>query len=215
LPVFSFGARQGLQVLHARLNHHLTGGTPPLSATGVHPVKLMLLDVPQQRFGKIRDFQRPFKQIFNHKVSHLALIGYGHELITVNFKAEKKDSVKFMDEKISLDAIGAYGDAYADKISKSFFSSRNKISGTEILSLSKIRQVNMFVIRELLLTWRDESRRLRSPYFDYDDAEVKQALNTLMVALSKHISVPEEYFVPLLKKAVRQTLLVIFNPYDF
>lgn len=120
-----------------------------------------------------------------------------------------------MDEKISLEAIGAYGDAYADKISKSFFSSRNSISGAEILSLCNVPQINMFVVRELMLTWREETKKLKSPYFDYEDAEVKEALNNFMTVLSNHISVSEEYFVPLLKKAVRQTLLVIFNPYDF
>ncbi len=137
------------------------------------------------------------------------------ELITVNFKPEKKFLFKYMDEKISLDAIGAYGDAYADKVSKTFFSSRNRISGSEILSLCRIPQVNMFVVRELLLVWREEVKKLKSPYFDYDDADVKECLDNFMAVLSKHISVTEEYFVPLLKKAVRQTLLLIFNPYDF
>ncbi|MEX2230744.1 MAG: hypothetical protein WD824_01180 [Cyclobacteriaceae bacterium] len=120
-----------------------------------------------------------------------------------------------MDEKISLKAIAAYGDAYADKVSKSFFSSKNKISGAEILSLCNVPQVNMFVIRELLLTWKDETKKIKSPYFDYDHPEVQEVLNSLMTVLSNHISVGQEYFVPLLKKAVRQTLLVIFNPYDF
>lgn len=120
-----------------------------------------------------------------------------------------------MDEKISLEAIAAYGDAYADKIAKSFFSSKNKISGKEILTLSSVSQVNMFVIRELLVAWREETKRIKSPYFDYDHPEVKEALDNLMSVLSNHISVEQDYFVPLLKKAVRQTLLVIFNPYDF
>lgn len=120
-----------------------------------------------------------------------------------------------MDEKISLEAVAVYGDAYADKISKSFFFSKNKITGAEILSLCNVPQVNMFVIRELLLTWREETKKLKSPYFDYDHAEVKDVLNNFMTVLSNHISVDQEYFLPLLKKAVRQTLLVIFNPYDF
>ncbi|HEX8037794.1 MAG TPA: hypothetical protein VF490_01525, partial [Chryseosolibacter sp.] len=110
-----------------------------------------------------------------------------------------------MDEKISLDAIAAYGDAYADKISKSFFSTKNKISGEEILSLSSVSQVNMFVIRELLLTWREETKKIKSPYFDYQNSEVREALDNFMAIVSKHISVSEEYFLPLLKKAVRQT----------
>ena len=120
-----------------------------------------------------------------------------------------------MDEKISLEAIAAYGDAYADKVSKSFFSSKNRISGAEILSLCSVPQINMFVIRELLLSWQDETKKIKSPYFDYEHADVKAALDNFMTVLSNHISVSEEYFVPLLKKAVRQTLLVIFNPYDF
>ncbi|MGC1243205.1 MAG: hypothetical protein WA874_16560 [Chryseosolibacter sp.] len=120
-----------------------------------------------------------------------------------------------MDEKISLEAIGAYADAYADKVSKSFFSSKNKINGSEILSLCNVPQINLFVVRELLLTWREETKKLKSPYFDYEDAEVKEALHHFMTILSNRISVGEEYFVPLLRKAVRQTLLVIFNPYDF
>ena len=137
------------------------------------------------------------------------------EVITVNFKPLNKDIINSMDEKISLEAIAAYGDTYADKVSKSFFSSKNKISGAEILSLCNVAQVNLFVARELLLTWREETEKIKSPYFDYDDADVKDALNHFMTVLSNHISVGEEYFVPLLKKAVRQTLLVIFNPYDF
>jgi hypothetical protein len=120
-----------------------------------------------------------------------------------------------MDEKISLEAIAAYGDAYANKISKTFFSAKNRISGPEILKLSNVPQVNLFVVRELLLTWKDEARKLRSPYFDYEHAEVRDALANVMTTLSNHISVSEEHFTPMLKKAVRQTLLVIFNPYDF
>lgn len=142
-------------------------------------------------------------------------LGMDIAVITVNFKAENKDTIKNMDEKISLDAIAAYGDAYAEKISKHFFTGKNKITGPEILQLSDVPQVNMFVVRELLLTWKDETRKIKSPYFDYEQPDVKEALSNFMTVLSNNISVSEEYFVPLLKKAVRQTLLVIFNPYDF
>ncbi len=120
-----------------------------------------------------------------------------------------------MDEKISLDAIAAYGDAYADKVSEDFFSSKDRITGPEILKLTSVPQVNMFVIRELLLAWKEQTARMRSPYFDYDDLEVKESLGNLMTVLSNHIAVSRQDFDPLLKKAVRQSLLLIFNPYDF
>ncbi len=136
-------------------------------------------------------------------------------VISVNFRAPIKHTFTNMDEKISLDAIAAYGDSYAEKVSKSFFSSRNTISGPEILKLSNVSQVNMFAVRELMHAWKDEAIKMRSPYFNYEHPDVKDALNNLMAVLSNNISVNEELFLPLLKKAVRQTLLVIFNPYDF
>lgn len=120
-----------------------------------------------------------------------------------------------MDEKISLDAIAVYGNSYSDKVLDGFFSSKEKISGSEILSLCNVKQVNLFVIRELFKTWREETEKQKSPYFDYAHPEVKDALATFMSVLSNHISIDRSNFSLLLKKAVSQTLLLIFDPYDF
>jgi hypothetical protein len=120
-----------------------------------------------------------------------------------------------MDERISLEAIAQYSDAYADKILKGFFSSKEKITGSEILSLCNIHQVNLFIVSELFKSWREENKKLRSPYFDYDHPEVKEAMENFMTLLSKNISISQSHFAPLLRKAVNQTLLVVFDPYDF
>ncbi len=120
-----------------------------------------------------------------------------------------------MDEKISLEAIALYGDAYADKVLKGFFSTKEKITGPEILSLCNVQQINLFVVRELFKSWKEETKKLKSQYFDYDNPEVKEALESLMSMLSKNISIDQANFTPLLKKAVSQTLLVVFDPYDF
>jgi hypothetical protein len=120
-----------------------------------------------------------------------------------------------MDEKISLDAIAHYGGAYADKLINGFFSGKQKISGKEILSLSPIPQVNLFVIRELFKAWRMETGKQKSIYFDNDHPDVTEALSNYMGVLSNHISIDKAHFAPLLKKAVNETLLVIFDPYDF
>ena len=120
-----------------------------------------------------------------------------------------------MDEKISLEAIEQYSDTYADKVLKGFFSTKEKITGSEILSLCNIQQVNLFVVSELFKNWREENKKLRSQYFDYDHPDVKEAMENLMTLLSKNISIDRAHFTPLLKKAVNQTLLVVFDPYDF
>lgn len=120
-----------------------------------------------------------------------------------------------MDEKISLKAITEYADVYADKVLERFFSDKDKITGSELLKLCNIQQVNLFVVRELFRSWKEDTRKMQSPYFDYEAAEVKEALETLMKLLSQHISIGRAHFAPLLKKAVGQVLLVVFDPYDF
>ncbi|MEO5976736.1 MAG: hypothetical protein ABIS36_11595 [Chryseolinea sp.] len=120
-----------------------------------------------------------------------------------------------MDEKISLEAITQYAEAYSDKVLEGFFSKKEQITGQEILSLCNVQQVNLFIVRELFKSWKDETRKLQSPYFNYELPEVKDAMETLMSLLSKNISISRNYFTPLLKRAVSQALLVIFDPYDF
>jgi hypothetical protein len=120
-----------------------------------------------------------------------------------------------MDEKISLEAIERYGNKYAEKVVNAFFMKNNRINGREILSLSNVQQVNLFVIKELLKEWREEQRKIRSPYFDYDNPLVKETFDQLMNLLSQNISIDREHFQPLVNKAVSQSLMLIFNPYDY
>lgn len=120
-----------------------------------------------------------------------------------------------MDEKISLEAIALYSDAYAEKVLKRVFASKEKIDGKEILALCDVQQINLFIVRELFKAWKEEIKKLKSPYFDYEQADVKEALDNFMGVLSKNISISRQHFAPLLKKAVSQTVLVVLDPYDY
>jgi hypothetical protein len=120
-----------------------------------------------------------------------------------------------MDEKISLEAIALYSNAFAEKVLVKFFEKKDRITGKEILSLCDVQQVNLFIIRELFRAWRDETKKLKSPYFDYEHEEVKEALDKYMGVLSQHIAIDRQHLAPLLKKAISATLLLIFNPYDY
>lgn len=120
-----------------------------------------------------------------------------------------------MDEKISLEAISHYADSYSEKVLKSFFQKKEMITGTEILGFSNIQQVNLLIVKELFTTWKEEQKKLRSPYFDYEKDDVKEALENLMNVLSQNILISQQNFAPLVRKAVNQTLLVVFDPYDF
>jgi len=120
-----------------------------------------------------------------------------------------------MDEKISLKAVDQYAQQYALHIVNSFFAKKNKISGPEILQLSDVKQVNLFVVRDLLSAWKKESEKLKSPFFDYDAPAVNEALVTFQNTLSNHILISRQNIIPLLTKAVSQTIYLILDPYDF
>lgn len=120
-----------------------------------------------------------------------------------------------MDEKISLKAVDQYAQQYALHLVNSFFAKKNKISGPEILQLSDVKQVNLFVVRDLLSEWKKESEKLKSPYFDYDAKAVSDALLTFQNTLSNHILIGRQHFTPLLTRAVSQTIYLILDPYDF
>ena len=120
-----------------------------------------------------------------------------------------------MDEKISLEAIAHYGDNFSDKVVREFFSRRDRITGGEILSFCNVQQVNLFIVKELFKAWKDEQKKIKSPFFDFENKDVKEAMENLMNLLSKNISIDKAHFLPLVKRAVNQSLLVIFDPYDF
>ena len=120
-----------------------------------------------------------------------------------------------MDEKISLKLVEQYSQQFAKRICDSFFKDKEKITGHEILAVSPIKQVNLFVVRDLLKLWKKESEKLKSPYFDYTAHEVKEALSQFQNTLSNHILIGQHDFIPLLTKSVTQTLFLVLDPYDF
>ncbi len=120
-----------------------------------------------------------------------------------------------MDEKINIQAVEEYSAAFSSRVVDAFFANQQKISGAEILKLCEPRQINLFVVRELLKAWKQETTKYKSPYFDYENKEVKDALLQFQNALSNHISIAKDHFTPLLKKAVGLTVFLVLDPYDF
>jgi hypothetical protein len=120
-----------------------------------------------------------------------------------------------MEEKISLKAIDQYSNLFASKLADGFFLKNEKISGKEILSLSEIKQVNLFAVRELMRLWNAEHEKWRSPFFNYDSAEVQEVVAQFKNVLSNNILIAKIDFLPLLKAAVSQTLFLVLAPYDF
>ena len=120
-----------------------------------------------------------------------------------------------MEGKPNFDKIRSYSLKLAAKLTANYFRERKTISGKEITSFCSIGQVNLFIVRELMIRWEAEARRLRSPWFNYEAPEVKEALNRFRNILSNHISITAGDFSPLAEQAIFDTLRVVLAPYDY
>lgn len=120
-----------------------------------------------------------------------------------------------MTYKWNLEAATLYSEALAQKICDDFFSDKDQIIGEQLLDLTTIDQVNLLVVRTLYQKWQKEIARLKSPYFDYSNEEVSTALTQFVNILSKHISIKEVDFKPLLAQSFFQTIALSLSPITF
>ncbi|MCH7410145.1 hypothetical protein MM239_12120 [Belliella sp. DSM 111904] len=121
-----------------------------------------------------------------------------------------------MNVKINSKYLENYAMEFSKKVSEKYFSSKKYMTGSEILSLTPSKQVNYFVIKALFETWQIELEKLKSsPYFDYRDNHVHQALQDFMNVLSRSIKIDRENFEPLLMEAVAFSIVLALDPITF
>lgn len=113
--------------------------------------------------------------------------------------------------KLDLSAIEKYGQQYATKVCDDFFNRTATINGQQILKLSHVAQVNMFVINDLFERWKADAETFKSPFFNFEHEDVKAVLKTFMNIASQHIMVRREDFEPMLSKAVNKTLVLLLD----
>ncbi|SOE20842.1 hypothetical protein SAMN06298216_1323 [Spirosomataceae bacterium TFI 002] len=99
-----------------------------------------------------------------------------------------------------------YAKAFSQLICSEYFNTRNSITGSEILKLTEIKQLNLMIVRVLYEKWQEETARLKSPYFDFDNEEVNKAFKEFKNILSRNISVKKDHFEEVLNRAVYATL---------
>lgn len=119
------------------------------------------------------------------------------------------------EHKINHQFIENYSKNFSEKVVTEFFASRKAITGKEIVTLTKSKQVNFLVIKTLFYQWQEETKKLESPFFDFKNDKVRKALVQFMNTLSQNIRVNSENFQPLLKNAVEDAIYLIFSPLDF
>ncbi|WP_242920981.1 hypothetical protein [Pontibacter liquoris] len=117
-----------------------------------------------------------------------------------------------MEDKYNQLHLERYSKQLANLLCDRHFASYDTLNGPQLMGFTPVKQVNLFVIKELLLRWHHEMANLRSPYFDYEHEEVKEALLHFMNVLSRKILMKRNAFEPLLQKAIYDTFLVVLDP---
>ena len=120
-----------------------------------------------------------------------------------------------MDSNISYTEIKNYSINFASNVLDKYYQKKEAISGEDLLLLTPVQQVNLFVVLELLTIWKREAEQLKSPYFNYKNENVRDALNKFMNVLSKNIEVKREDLEPLVVTATEKAILLIFSPYQY
>jgi hypothetical protein len=117
-----------------------------------------------------------------------------------------------MEDKYNQLRLERYSKELANMLCDRHFAAHDTINGPQLIGFTPVKQVNLFVIKELLLKWHHEMANLRSPYFDYEHEEVKEALLNFMNVLSRKILIKRDAFEPLLQKAISDTFLLKLAP---
>ncbi|MDF9801073.1 hypothetical protein OKW21_006336 [Catalinimonas alkaloidigena] len=120
-----------------------------------------------------------------------------------------------MESKLKEEAVSQYSSAFSDKMQSQAFQQKEKLNGQDILGLTPLKQINLFVIKELFFHWKSEVEQLKSPYFNYQAEEVKSALASFMDVVSQNILINKHHLRPLLEKATKDTLYLVLAPYDY
>ncbi|WP_111670911.1 hypothetical protein [Algoriphagus litoralis] len=121
-----------------------------------------------------------------------------------------------MTVQINSNYLENYSTEYTDLVCNQFFAGRQYITGQDIIQLTSSTQVNFFIIKRLFELWQEELAKLKSsPYFDYRDIAVHDALTQFMNVLSRRIKVERSNLEPLVKSAVIQAIQVATDPVTF
>ncbi|MCC5936037.1 MAG: hypothetical protein JJU34_02030 [Lunatimonas sp.] len=121
-----------------------------------------------------------------------------------------------MAQSLDQSYLKEYSQQFTERICSGFFATKEFIGGSEIVALTPCKQLNLMVIKSLFVAWQSELEKMKkNPFFDYGDEAVQEALESFMNTLSQAIRVSRSNFMPLLRQAVEDTIVLAVDPKAF
>jgi hypothetical protein len=132
------------------------------------------------------------------------------------FKHDRYQKLLFvMPDNLNSIALQQYANRFTTTVLNDVYRSQNVITGAGLLKLTPVRQVNLGILNRLFEEWKRNAEAFRSPYFDFSNEEVKQALEEFMNTASQHIAVKRAELEPLLSDSVKESLKLLLAPASY
>jgi hypothetical protein len=120
-----------------------------------------------------------------------------------------------MNGRLNLNSVQSYSKNFANVACNQYFTNKDSISGNDILKFSEVSQINLMIIKILLEKWKEQNDSIKSPYFNFENDQVRLAFNNLMNLLSQNILVKRDEFENLVADAVYQSLFLVVEPLHY
>lgn len=117
-----------------------------------------------------------------------------------------------MPNSLNSNALNQYASRFTATVLNEVYRNQAVVKGSELLKLTPVRQVNLGVLNRLFDQWKNNAQAFRSIYFDFENEDVKAALQAFMNTVSQNIAVKRADLEPLLLDSVKDTVTLIFTP---
>lgn len=92
----------------------------------------------------------------------------------------------------------------------------NKVlRGDDILGLSVSKQLNLFILKNIYDDWKSNFEKNKSSYFNYENENILDKINSLQNTLSNHIHIKFEDLRALIKKSIIDLIKYLNDPKVF
>ena len=91
----------------------------------------------------------------------------------------------------------------------------NNIDGERVLKLTKSKQINLFILKNIYDEWKNNFEKNKLKFFNYEKDEIKDALSNLMNELSYNIKLDKNTTVKFLKKSIYDCIALSDDPIGF
>ena len=91
----------------------------------------------------------------------------------------------------------------------------DNISGEKVLKLTKSRQINLFILKNIYDEWKNNLEKNKLKFFNYEKDKIKDALSNLMNELSYNINLDKNTTIKFLKKSIYDSVELSHDPIRF